>query len=877
MQLANQCESCKLSETRHNIVWGEGPTYAPVMFIGQDPGSQEDETGTPFYYLAPGGQEFDRLLGIAGLARENVYVTNSCKCHTPNDRGPTPDELNACRSWLLTEIAIIRPSVIVPMGGPATANLLGDIEMETVHGIPFQIHIPEIDFTTIVVPSYHPAAGLRNSDYALKAATDFTSVAAVLRGKLSPAHFRDPYAGGETYRILYTEDEIRDVLSHQPKFVAIDTETLNWNYDPFCVQFSTAPGTGYMILAHNAKVLAILASYVAQPDIITVIHNSLFDLFVLDKLAIYPSTVHDTMIMAYLLQTEPLGLKPLAFRFWGMKMKDYDEMVAIVSTDLAEKYLLDVLSMNWPDPDKIMQIRPDGKIHYKQPQNIRKVVERIFKDLQKGKIGRQDLWRRWHDLDPDETSRGLVEETLGEMPEGNLSMIPLSEAMWYSCRDPDATIRIYPYLVSQIEAREMTQVFEMDMGIIPMVKDMMETGLEPDLAALEALQTYFQGRMDEIYAQVKDIVGKEINLRSPQQVSDLLFGKFYLHQKYHMKFKKNKLSTDDKTLGRMVAMHPVVPLIRQWKGYNSLVTKYTGTLAKWVQEDGRIHAKISTTRTATGRLAASNPNIMNQPTRSEDGKKIRECFNAGDGKLYVSNDLSQIEMRVLGDQSGDPLLLDIFRNDRDIHSITASKIFGVPIEDLDEMKHRYPSKRVGFGVVYGITAAGLQEQLLMMGLSAEFWTIPRCQALIDEWFTIYHDVELYMEDLVSFALRKGYVVDMFGRRRYLETIRSSSPRARAEARRQAGNMPIQSGAAGIFKAGMKLLIPIYRDFLARGYYVRPVVPIHDDLVFEVEEDLVDIWVPLQQDCMENAVQLKVPIKSEAKVGKNWGKMEKYKR
>lgn len=876
MILSDQCSSCKLANTRNLIVWGEGPEYARVMFIGQDPGAQEDEHGTPFYYEAPGGQEFDRLLETAGLSRDNVYVTNSCKCHTPNDRGPTPDELSACRPWLLMEIARIRPKVIVPMGGPATKNILGDVDLEAVHGIPFEVTFPELQFTCLVVPSYHPAAGLRNSDYVLKATTDFASVAAVLRGRLAPVHFRDPFANGEHYQILNTPEEVEEALAHHPRFVAIDTETLDWNYTPFCVQFSSAPGSGFMILANNAKSLAILASFVAQPGITTVIHNSLFDLFVLEKLGIVPAKIHDTMIMAYLLQTEPLGLKALSFRLWGMRMKEYEEMVAFTSANLADAYLRKVLELEWPLPDKIMQIKPDGTVHYKQPQNIAKIVGRVFKDLQKGKIGKEDLWRRWHDLDPEETSRGLVEAILGEMPEGNLSMIPIEEAVWYACRDADATIRIYPYLVSQIEERGMWAVFDLDMGIIPMVMDMMQTGITPDLDALNRLQGYFQSKMDEIYARVKHIIGNDINLRSHLQISDLLFKRLYLHEKYKMRFKKNKLSTDDKTLGRMVAMHPVVPLIRQWKGYNSLVVKYTGTLGKWVQEDGRIHSKLSTTRTATGRLASSNPNIMNQPTRSEDGKEIRKCFHAGEGKVFVSNDLSQIEMRVLGHESGDPLLLDIFKNNRDIHSITASNIFRIPVDQLDEMKHRYPAKRVGFGVVYGITAEGLQEQLLMMGLDKDYWTKARCQELIDGWFAVYHGVEVYMQDLVSFAIRHGYVEDMFGRRRYLEAIRSSSKRARAEAARQAGNMPIQSGAAGIFKAGMRELIPIYKDFLARGYYIRPVLPIHDDLVFEVEEDLVDIWVPLQQDCMEHAVTLKVPIKSDAKVGKIWGAMEKYK-
>jgi DNA polymerase-1 len=266
---------------------------------------------------------------------------------------------------------------------------------------------------------------------------------------------------------------------------------------------------------------------------------------------------------------------------------------------------------------------------------------------------------------------------------------------------------------------------------------------------------------------------------------------------------------------------------------------------------------------------------MNQPTRSEDGKLIRKAFEAREGAVLVSNDLSQIEFRVLADQSGDSKLLHVFRNGLDIHSITASNIFKLPVDKLDDMLHRYPSKRVGFGVVYGITKEGLQEQLLMVGLDPKYWTLERCQNLIDDWFSTYPGVEVYMNDLVAFALRHGYVEDMFGRRRYLPTLRSSSRLTRAEAVRQAGNMPIQSGAAGIFKKAMKNLVPIYRDFQSQGYICHPVIPIHDDLVFEVSEEIVHLWVPLCQDVMEHSVIISVPVLSEAKVGKTWGDQEKY--
>jgi DNA polymerase I-like protein with 3'-5' exonuclease and polymerase domains len=710
-------------------------------------------------------------------------------------------------------------------------------------------------------------------DSALKCVLDFTAVGSTLRGKLTPAHFRDPLAEQESYRVLKDPKDVAESLAGA-SLLSIDTETYgDLNNTPYMVQFSTSPGTGNIVYANNASCLAVIANHVAQTGNTTIMHNALFDLLVLEKLGIFPADVKDTMIMAYLLQSEPLGLKPLAFRYWGMTMLDYEDIIAEASSDLAFEYLLKVKDSPWPMPDKIMEIKPGGIIHYKQPQNIIKVVDRMLKDYAQGKIQKSDLWDRWHKLDEEETSRGLVESILGEMPEGNLSMIDEKTRHWYAARDPDATIRIYPYLWSRLQDQNMEDVFNMDMAIVPMVLDMMRRGIKPDREALVALGNRFGAKVKELTGQIHGLAGRQFNIGSWMQVADLLFNQL----KIKFKFKHGKVTTNDKTMARIVAAHPVVPLIRQWRQYNKLETTYTSKLPKWIAEDGRIHTKLGITGTATGRLTSAKPNLMNQPTRSEDGKAIRKCFVPSEGMVFVSNDLSQIEMRVLAHESGDPLLLDIFRNDKDIHSITASNIFKLPVDQLDDMRHRYPSKRVGFGVVYGITAAGLQEQLLMIGLDPAFWTIRRCQELIDEWFALYHDVEVYMHDLVRFAILHGYVEDMFGRRRYLATIESTSKQARAEAARQAGNMPIQSGAAGVFKKGMANLTPIYKDFQARGYRIWPIIPIHDDLVFEVEEDLVDIWVPIQQDVMEHSVQLRVPIKSDAKIGRiSWGEGEKYK-
>lgn len=841
------------------------------MFVAESPGEKEDEEGTPFVENAPAGAEFMRLLRIADLQRFNVYITNTIKCHPPGNRDPKPYELEACRNYLLQELAVVRPEFLVTVGAVSTKNILGDVDMETVHGIPFEHYIPEIDLKLLVIPVYHPSAALRSPEFSLKCVLDFAALGKIAKGLITPAHYKDPYEGREVYGVLDTPAQVWDTFGDH-KLLAVDTETLDWRYTPYMLQASAQPGSGFVIYGTNKPALNAFHQIVARPDNVTVIHNSLFDLFPMEKMGVFPSNIRDTMVMAYILQSEPQGLKPLAFRFWGMKMKSYEDMVAYCSSVLAEAYLRLVGGAVWPDPEPVMKILPGGKIHTKHPWNITKVVKRIFTDFNKGKIGREDFWNRWHKLDLEESGREFVERVLGEMPEGNLSLIPREEAIFYAARDPDATLRVYPYLWNRIQQNDQEEVFEMDMGIIPMVKDMMGTGMLPDPLELKKLGHYFGERIAQLHQEIQELAGNPINPGSHVQVAELLFNKL----KIPFKHKHNKVSTNDKVLARIVAKSPVIPKIREYRGLTKLKSTYTDKLHRFIRDDGRIHTKISTTRTATGRLASSKPNLMNQPTRSEDGKRIRKAFKAREGCSIVSNDLSQIEMRVLADESGDKGLIKIFTEGLDLHSITASNIFGRPVDQLDEMLHRYPAKRVGFGVVYGITAAGLQEQLLMIGLDPAHWTIARCQQLIDDWFKLYPDVLMYMEDLIAFALRHGYVKDMFGRRRYLPTIRSASKWTRLEAARQAGNAPIQSGAAGIFKLAMKKLKPIYTQFQKDGYVCHPLIPIHDDLVFEVQEEIVPLWIPICQDVMQHVVTLKVPILSEAKVGKNWGEQEKYK-
>uniref|UniRef100_A0A6M3LBV9 Putative DNA polymerase n=1 Tax=viral metagenome TaxID=1070528 RepID=A0A6M3LBV9_9ZZZZ len=841
------------------------------MFIAEGPGEQEDETGIPFHPNARAGREFTHLLQLLRLTRDDVYITNIVKDRVPNNKDPNTACIAACRKWLLQEFILTQPTIIASVGRIATQSFLGDVDMEQVHGIPFRVTIPETEQSVVVVPVFHPASGLRSPEYMLKCQLDFEALRMTIQGKIQPGHFKDPLAGKEMYSLIEDPKEITSLLQSS-QIIAVDTETLpraDNPYFPYMVSFSDAPGVGRVIMADNKPAIKALGDVLATPGVLTLIHNALFDLFVLDPLGIFPHTIHDTMIIAYLLQSEPQGLKALAFRHWGMKMKDYDDMVALASSGLAKNYLLEVLKHDWPDPDPVEEILPGGKIHLRKPRNVAKLVDKIFKDHAKLKISPEDFWRRWHSIGTD-AGRGLVEIVLGPMKEGDLSMIDPAEAIFYSARDSDSTIRIYPYLISRLREMGMLEVLDMDMGVVPMVKDMMQVGIQPDLPAMKLLGDRFGRRILELETDIEHLSGHKINVGSPLQVAELLFDQLRIPA-----YKKNR-STEDKVLSRIVGFHPVIPKIREWRSYSKLKTTYTNKLPGFIGLDGRIHATVKLTRTSTGRLSMANPNLQNQPTRSEDGRAIRDAFVAAPGCSFVSVDLSQIEMRLLAHETKDPGLVKIFREGLDIHAQTASGVFKLPIDQLDDMKHRYPAKRVGFGIVYGITESGLREQLLMIGLDPKEWTLQSCKNLISAWYKLYPGVLEYQGRTALHVRRYGFVRDMWGRVRYIATIHSADPRLQAEALRMSGNQPIQSGAQGVIKKAMKDLVPYYREFQAMGYVCRPLIQIHDDLVFEVSDEMVDLWVPIQLDIMSNVVKLSIPIKADAKVGKRWGSMEKFK-
>jgi DNA polymerase-1 len=551
-------------------------------------------------------------------------------------------------------------------------------------------------------------------------------------------------------------------------------------------------------------------------------------------------------------------------------MKEYSEVVGVAQEAKSLNYLLAASERSYPDPEPILTFKPrTGAPHIKKPQNIAKKIHRILNDYSKDPT--LDLWARWHRIKTNE-GRETVENVLGPMPRANLSDIPFSEALEYACKDADATIGIYPYLKHKLESRGLTDALEIDLNMIPVFVDIRRYGMKIDITHMKALSDQFDTLMDKTRSEIETIYQEHtgeylyINPGSPPQVQHLLYSLDITPTR--------KINTDSKTLDKLRKKHPVIDLITRYREYSKLRGTYSEALPLKADPHSRIRSDFSVTRTTTSRPASSNPNLQNIPVRTDLGRAIKSGFIAESGCLLLSADYSQIEMRVVAHESQDAKMLQIFTEGVDIHSQTASWIFDIPIESVDDKKQRYPMKRVGFGILYAIGPEGLYDQLIKENLS---YTVQECEDLIRSWFDLYTGVRDYMDQLKSDAIIKGYVRDLFGRYRLIPEARSAHKWIKSKGLRQAQNAPIQGGAQEIIKIAMGKLKPVYEEFSEGGRYIcRPVNHVHDDLVFEVSEEIVNDFAIVQKQIMESAVELSIPTPVDQKTGQRWGDMEKLK-
>ncbi len=389
--------------------------------------------------------------------------------------------------------------------------------------------------------------------------------------------------------------------------IAIDTETVR--DEPWSVQWCSRAGIARMTLVeHKSEALKGLRNSLESSSTLTIVHNALFDLPVLNQVGIHPYKFADTMVMAYLLGENSIGLKTLSYRHCNMELQSYKEVVADASRKKALEYLSKTVNLEWPDPDPILEIRPDGEEHVRFPQNIKSKVLRLLKRFEAD--SEIDLREKWKQMD----GRDEVEKELGIMEPGYLSDISLSDAVPYACMDADATFRLYPILWSRMQEEGLEDVFWRDMGMIPMVIDMMQAGIRIDKEHFYKLEEEFNGKAERLLEQIERLNGGYLNPGSSKQVLAALRCRGL-----------DIKSTDAKDLDAHRG-DELVRLVQDYRGYSKLNSTYVSVLPEIADSNNRLHTTFSITRTATGRLASSNPNLQNQPVRSEDGRRIREGF-----------------------------------------------------------------------------------------------------------------------------------------------------------------------------------------------------------------------------------------------------------
>jgi len=479
-------------------------------------------------------------------------------------------------------------------------------------------------------------------------------------------------------------------------------------------------------------------------------------------------------------------------------------------------------------------------------------------DAGRGSHGMDDLAKRWLNHDTIHfhhvAGSGKAQVTF--------DCVSIEKATEYAAEDADVTLRLWYALKPRLAAERVTSVYESLERAMPSVLARMERrGISIDRQVLSRLSGEFAQEQARLEDEIKTLAGEPLNPGSPKQIGDILFGKMSLPG--GTKTKTGQWSTGARELEDLAEQGHALPRkILDWRQVSKLRSTYTEALPNYVNPDTkRVHTSYALASTSTGRLSSSDPNLQNIPIRTEDGRKIRRAFVASPGMKLVSADYSQIELRLLAEIADIAALKKAFRDGLDIHAMTASEMFGVPVKDMPaEVRRR--AKAINFGIIYGISAFGLAAQL---GIDKN-----EAGAYIRKYFERFPGIRDYMDETREFCRDKGYVLTLFGRKCHYPDIRNSNPSIRAFNERAAINARLQGSAADIIRRAM---IRIEPELEAAKLRAQMLLQVHDELIFEVPESEVNDTIPIVKDVMETAphpsVALHVPLQVDARAADNW--------
>jgi DNA polymerase I len=454
--------------------------------------------------------------------------------------------------------------------------------------------------------------------------------------------------------------------------------------------------------------------------------------------------------------------------------------------------------------------------------------------------------------------RTLTYEEVTDGGKKNFADVSVADASRYSGEDADVTIRLAHKLFPQVREEGMETLFsDIEVPLALVLAKMELAGIRIDAQFLASLSSEFGEHCRQLKQEAYKLAGEEFNLASPKQLQAILFDKLGLPRG---KKTATGSSTDSSVLEALAEQYPLPAKILEYRGFAKLQSTYVDALPKLVHaKTGRVHTSFNQTVTATGRLSSSNPNLQNIPVRSEEGRRIREAFIPEPGHLLLSADYSQIELRLLAHLTEDPVLVESFQKEQDVHARTASELFQVPITAVSADQRRQ-AKTINFGIIYGMGALRLARSLGIPTKTA--------QTYIAQYFARYQRIKSYMDGILVEARARGYVTTLFGRRRYVPDLHSKNPQVASAAERATINTPIQGTAADLIKMAM---VAIDRRLEREKLRTRMLLQVHDELLFEVPEKEIERVKKLVREVMEGVMPLRVPLRVDIGTGKNWAK------
>ena len=442
----------------------------------------------------------------------------------------------------------------------------------------------------------------------------------------------------------------------------------------------------------------------------------------------------------------------------------------------------------------------------------------------------------------------------------NFSQVDIQCAANYSAEDSYFSWMLYLKLSKELEKKELTKVFyDIDLPLLDVLSKMELNGVCIDTESLKKSSIFLGEELKTLENEIYELAGgSTFNINSPKQLSFILFEKLRISTK-GIKKTTQGYSTDVTTLEKLKGVHPIADKLLQYRSVFKLKSTYIDSLPLYVsKKTGRLHTKFNQAVTGTGRLSSSDPNLQNIPVKTEEGRKIRDAFIAPKGKVVISADYSQVELRVLAHMSHDKALIEAFKNNEDIHTKTSKFIFNLGEDEIPTSEQRRLGKVINFGVVYGMSAFRLSKELSINMFTA--------QKYIDGFFQKYSGVKAYFDKLLVEVKEKGYVSTMFGRKRFTASI-DKEGRDKGYLNRMAINAPIQGTAADIIKLSM---LNIQREIEKNNYPLKMIIQIHDELVFECDESFKEKGAEFIKFQMENVLKLEVPLKVDVGVGASWG-------